>query len=153
MTTEFQLVPLEEPEVIECKEAFALFDRDADGFISIDDLAIVMRSLGTAPTTDELKKFCTENQTIRDRGLVSFDEFLLLMRYKLSEVESDDYIVEAFRHLDSENSGYCSSAEIRHIFKNIGDKMTDAEIDDMFQEAGVEGSLVSFEEFMRMMSR
>ena len=43
------------PEQIEeLREAFTLFDNDGDGFISIEELACVMRSLGKNPSEEEL---------------------------------------------------------------------------------------------------
>ncbi len=50
------------PEQIEeLREAFTLFDNDGDGFISIEELALVMRSLGKNPTEDELSAIIKVN--------------------------------------------------------------------------------------------
>lgn len=43
----------------EFKEAFLLFDKDADGMITAAELGVVMRSLGQRPTEQELKKMVT----------------------------------------------------------------------------------------------
>ena len=43
------------PEEIEkLREAFTLFDKDGDGFISIEDLACIMRKFGKDPSEDLL---------------------------------------------------------------------------------------------------
>ena len=42
------------PSDVVLKEAFHLFDTDKDGFISHDELATVMRSLGQNPTQQEV---------------------------------------------------------------------------------------------------
>ncbi len=41
---------LNEQEESEIRECFALFDRDKDGKIKIEELGLIMRSLGRAPT-------------------------------------------------------------------------------------------------------
>jgi Ca2+-binding EF-hand superfamily protein len=53
------------PEQIEeLREAFTLFDNDGDGFISIEELALVMRSLGKNPTEDELSAIIKVNMLV-----------------------------------------------------------------------------------------
>ena len=44
----------EKEKNLEFKEAFNVFDKDCDGFITTDELATVMRSLGHNPTKEEL---------------------------------------------------------------------------------------------------
>ena len=44
----------------EYKEAFSLFDRDGDGYITTSELGIVMRSLGQNPTEAELNDMIHE---------------------------------------------------------------------------------------------
>ena len=45
---------------LEFREAFAQFDRDADGTISSKELVTVMRSLGQNPTDEELEAMINE---------------------------------------------------------------------------------------------
>ena len=44
----------------EYREAFNVFDRDADGKITTGELGVVMRSLGHNPTEDELQEMINE---------------------------------------------------------------------------------------------
>ena len=44
----------------EFKEAFSLFDKNGDGYISSKELGIVMRSLGQNPTEAELQDMINE---------------------------------------------------------------------------------------------
>ena len=41
---------------IEFKECFNLYDRDSDGLITIDQMKLVMRSLGQCPSQSELNE-------------------------------------------------------------------------------------------------
>jgi Ca2+-binding EF-hand superfamily protein len=42
-----QTVTLTDEQIAEFKDAFSLFDKDGDGSITLEELATVMRSLGT----------------------------------------------------------------------------------------------------------
>ncbi len=42
------------------KETFALFDKDGDGNITMEELGIVLRSLGQSPTEAELQDIINE---------------------------------------------------------------------------------------------
>ncbi len=46
---------LTDERLAECREAFALFDRDGDGAITIKEVGSVLRCLGQNPTQAELK--------------------------------------------------------------------------------------------------
>jgi len=60
------------------KEAFDVFDKDGDGRISVDELGVVVCSLGVDPTEDELKRMIAEVDLNRN-GTVELDEFVALM--------------------------------------------------------------------------
>ncbi len=47
---------MNESEIAELREAFALFDSDGDGTITTDELGNVMKSLGRKLTSKELKQ-------------------------------------------------------------------------------------------------
>ena len=47
-------------DVLEFREAFALFDKDGDGSITTSELGAVMRSVGQSPTDTELKDMIQE---------------------------------------------------------------------------------------------
>lgn len=42
---------------------------------------------------------------------------------------------EAFQVFDKENNGHISVAELRHIMTNMGEKLTDEEVDEMIEFA------------------
>lgn len=42
-------------QIAELQEAFALFDKDGDEQISMNELPVVMRSLGINPTAEDLQ--------------------------------------------------------------------------------------------------
>ncbi len=54
---------LTEDQISEFREAFSLFDKDGDGFITAKELGTVMRSLGQNPTEQELSEMIAEVDT------------------------------------------------------------------------------------------
>ncbi|XP_051120628.1 calmodulin-like [Andrographis paniculata] len=62
----------------ELKEAFKVFDRDQDGFISAVELRNVMMNMGERLSHEEAEQMIREADVDGD-GLVSFDEFVRIM--------------------------------------------------------------------------
>ena len=54
---------------------------------------------------------------------------------------------------DKDGNGYISAAELRHVMTNLGEKLTDEEVDEMIREADIDGDgQVNYEEFVAMMT-
>ena len=51
-----------------------------------------------------------------------------------------------------DGNGFISAAELRHIMTNLGEKLTDEEVDEMLREADIDGDgQINYEEFVKMM--
>lgn len=72
-------------------------------------------------------------------GTIDFPEFLSLMAWKMKETDSEDELREAFKVFDRDGNGLISAAELRHVMTNLGEKLTDEEVDEMIREADVDG--------------
>ncbi|MGH0160662.1 UNVERIFIED_CONTAM: hypothetical protein FKN15_041131 [Acipenser sinensis] len=131
----------------EFKEAFSLFDKDGDGTITTKELGTVMRSLGQNPTEAELQDMINEVDA-DGNGTIDFPEFLTMMARKMKDTDSEEEIREAFRVFDKDGNGYISAAELRHVMTNLGEKLTDEEVDEMIREADIDGDgQVNYEAF------
>uniref|UniRef100_A0A8C4NMR1 Calmodulin 2 n=1 Tax=Eptatretus burgeri TaxID=7764 RepID=A0A8C4NMR1_EPTBU len=143
-------------------EAFSLFDKDGDGTITTKELGTVMRSLGQNPTEAELQDMINEVDA-DGNGTIDFPEFLTMMARKMKDADGEEEVREAFRlnvflHyvrgwcLDRMGIGFISAAELRHVMTNLGEKLTDEEVDEMIREADIDGDgQVNYEEFITMM--
>ena len=40
---------------------------------------------------------------------------------------------------DKDGNGFISAAELRHVMTNLGEKLTDEEVDEMIREADIDG--------------
>ena len=48
---------------------------------------------------------------------------------------------------DRDGNGFISAAELRHVMTNLGEKLTDEEVDEMIREADVDGDgQINYEE-------
>lgn len=41
--------------------------------------------------------------------------------------------------ISQDGNGYISAAELRHVMTNLGEKLTDEEVDEMIREADIDG--------------
>ncbi|KAK7505854.1 hypothetical protein BaRGS_00003125 [Batillaria attramentaria] len=118
----------------ELRQAFRLFDKDGDGSITTDELGTVMRNLGQFPSLDELNTMLKEIDIDGD-GTFSFEEF-----------------VQAFRVFDKSGCGYITPSDLRAVLQNIGEDLTEEEIDEMIAEVDIDGDgRIDFEEFIACM--
>ena len=53
----------------------------------------------------------------------------------MENTDSEEEIREAFRVFDKENNGYITTQEMRFVMSNLGEKLTDEEIEEMINEA------------------
>ena len=65
----------------EIREAFKVFDKDGNGFISVTELRQVMNSLGEKLTEEEVDEMMREADTDGD-GQVNYEEFVAMMNSK-----------------------------------------------------------------------
>ena len=54
-------------------------------------------------------------------------------------LDTEEELKEAFKVFDKDGSGTISAAELRHVMLNLGEKLTDDEVDEMIFEADVDG--------------
>ena len=71
-------------------------------------------------------------------GTIDFEEFLKMMATTMS-TDYKKELREAFKVFDKDGNGFISAAELRHVMTNLGEKLTDEEVDEMLREADIDG--------------
>ncbi|XP_044390412.1 calmodulin-like protein 4 isoform X1 [Triticum aestivum] len=117
----------------------------------LEELAAVTRSLGLDPTNQELNDMMCEVD-MDGNGTIDFQEFLSLIVRKMKDGDGDEELKEAFEVLDKDRNGFISPVELRTVMINLGEKMTDEEVEQMIKEADTDGDgQVNYDEFVLMM--
>ncbi|XP_077991780.1 neo-calmodulin-like [Glandiceps talaboti] len=138
--------------------AFREFDRNKDGYITIDELRRTMKKLEENITEEELREMMKEADQDGD-GRVNYKEFAKIIR---GEDTMDSYnhtvtdtgprcLMDVFEDMDEDGNGYITIDELRHALRRVPDSYTDDDIEDMMQEADIDGDgNVNYVEFLRV---
>ncbi|KAG8229022.1 hypothetical protein J437_LFUL007577 [Ladona fulva] len=144
-----------EQDIDEFRECFYLFSRSGQ-IRSLEELTVIMRSLGMSPTIAELKKY------LKDKGgKMSFADFLDVMHIHSTVEDLPKEVIEAFRAGDPERKGTIPAKQLRHILLKWGEKLSPKEglhrlevsqfMDQIFREANVSpNGLVKYEDFVKI---
>eukprot|EP00096_Caligus_rogercresseyi_P011314 TRINITY_DN4411_c0_g1_i1.p1 TRINITY_DN4411_c0_g1~~TRINITY_DN4411_c0_g1_i1.p1 ORF type:complete len:154 (+),score=54.11 TRINITY_DN4411_c0_g1_i1:49-510(+) len=143
---------LSEEVIAQYMSAFMASDSDRDGFINHKELTIVLRTLGMNPTEAELQDMI--NEVDKDgTGSLDFPEFLQIMGKRNYEEKAEEQIREAFKVFDRDGNGFITKSELRVVMMNLGEKLSEDEIDTMIADADIDGDgTINYEEFAIMMS-
>lgn len=147
--TASKMSQLTEDQLAEVQETFNLFDQRGDGKIAAAQLGDVLRALGQNPTEIEVKKCGYANNP---DARISFEVFIPILQTisKNRDHATFDDFVEGLKMFDKDQNGFITSAELRHILTSLGDRLSDEDVDQLFQ--GVEDSQgnINYEEFIKM---
>ena len=143
---------LTEEQIFEFKDTFRLFDKDGDGNITLAELGAVMKSLGQNPSETEIQDMMNEVDS-DGNGMIDFPEFLTMMARKMKTTDFEEELRAAFDVFDKDGNGFITAQELAIAMKNLGEKMTQDDIQRMIREADLDGdNQIDFEEFKKMMS-
>eukprot|EP00416_Gambierdiscus_australes_P038111 CAMPEP_0171098804 /NCGR_PEP_ID=MMETSP0766_2-20121228/49571_1 /TAXON_ID=439317 /ORGANISM="Gambierdiscus australes, Strain CAWD 149" /LENGTH=166 /DNA_ID=CAMNT_0011558263 /DNA_START=38 /DNA_END=535 /DNA_ORIENTATION=- len=140
------MVELAEEQVSEFRKAFGLFTT-GDDCIDAKELKNVLSALGLNPSEADLKSMMSE-LGVEEDGKLHFPDFLQVMGNMREGTDTEEDLFNAF---DLDRNGYISAGELRQVMELLGEKLTDAEVDQMMSEADEDDDgLISCDEFKRM---
>ena len=112
-----------------------------------------MRALGFEPKREEIKKMIADVDT-NNSGVIDYNEFIDMMTQKMAERDPREEMLKAFRLFDDDETGKISFRNLKRVAKELGENMTDDEIQEMIEEADRDGDgEISEDEFMRIMRK
>ena len=139
-------------QIEEMKEAFNLFDEDGDGEITEEDLGNLLSSLGDVATPAQVHTLFMEVDE-DGGGSIDFDEFMVMMADRMKERDQEEEVIEAFKVFDADASGYITSDELRRILMDLGEDVTEEEMDALILEADLDGNgRIDYDEFSKLVS-
>jgi len=145
-------VKLSEMQIKAAEASFKSFDKKNEDQIKVIDIEQALRKLGHNIKSDWMEKI--EHMIDSEgTGYIKFDEFTSIVRKKMQDDEDERELKEMFRILDKEKRGEVNTNELRWILKNLGDDLTEADIDDMIADVDTDGSgWVDYNEFSKLMT-
>ena len=85
-------------------------------------------------------------------GSIDMKEFVALMARRMQQVDTQEEIAEAFRIFDKDGNGFISAQELANVMTSLGERLTEAEINEMIKEADLDqDGQISLDEFKQLM--
>uniref|UniRef100_A0A7S4MLH9 EF-hand domain-containing protein n=1 Tax=Prymnesium polylepis TaxID=72548 RepID=A0A7S4MLH9_9EUKA len=145
---------LTEQQRIEIRQAFDLFDTDGQGVIDASALKVVLRALGFEPRKEEVKKMIASVDGAAASGTIDFNEFLELLLVKMSEKDTKEDAMRAFRQFDLDHQGRITFDNLKQVARELGENMTDEEIWEMIQAGDLDkDGMINEDEFLRILKK
>lgn len=122
--------------------------------IDVKDFRVAMRALGFDASKEEAKAIAEKIASMGKDGRVciTFDAFVDAMAEKIAGRDSKEEISKAFALFDEEHTGKINLKTLKKIAKDLGETMTDQELEEMIVEADGDGDgEVTLEDFIKIM--
>ena len=131
--------------------AFERFDKDYDGFISIDDLAEIMKNVGKPINEGELQDVKGEINP-NDNSIFDLKEYMSIMEKRNREKDSDEDLLTIFQTIDKDENDLIGPTELLNFMDALGHKVSQEETEEMIKEFDEDGDgYCTFKEFIKMM--
>nr|CDS28312.1 myosin 2 essential light chain [Hymenolepis microstoma] len=142
------MADLPEKDFKDAREFFSLFATGDDEKIEARYIGDLVRALGLVPTEAQIAKFGFKD---KPSERISFETFLPIYQGLLKDKKPTDpeEYVEGFKVFDKESNGFISAAELRHLLTQLGERLSEKEVDILL--LGMEDSQgqVPYEAFVR----
>jgi len=128
-----------------------LFDKEKKGEITVSEFDKILQQLDEKQNESQRKEVIEHMDKDGD-GNISWLEFLKLMQeIEASVPRKDDEYKQAFDMADTDKNGKIDKDELKALFAQMGEVLSDDEIQGMLTHADKDGDgNISFDEFIEM---
>jgi Ca2+-binding EF-hand superfamily protein len=154
------------------KEAFSLFDKRGNGRVSLESLGDLLRACGQNPTLAEIRDlektvggdctFSTPSLSFTRTKTTAYPDncFSVTVDFEsFSKVlnrpggfrdpgEPEEYC-RGFQVFDKDMTGYIGVGQLRYILTNLGEKMSDEEVDELLKAVDTSSGEINYTELVR----
>lgn len=131
---------------------FDIYDFEGIGKVDASNLGDLLRSLDLRPTNAIIEK----NGGTKRRGekKLTLEEFLPIYSQVKKEKESGAYedFIEGLKVYDKNENGSMMEAELAHVLLSLGEKLTDAECEELFSSVQAQtddDGFIKYEPFVK----
>lgn len=145
---------LDEESLEEIKEAFSLFDTEGKGTIDVRELKAAFRALGFHIKKSEIRQLFIDLDKDLSSATVTYEEFLEMVTPRMNNRDTREEILKIFSLFDDDNTGVISFKNLKRVAQELGENLTDEELQEMIDEADRDGDgVINEEEFYRVMRK
>ncbi|KAG6524429.1 calcium-dependent protein kinase 12-like [Zingiber officinale] len=142
---------LEEEDIVGLKQMFNNIDTDRSGTITMEELKVGLKKLGSKLSEAEIKQLM-DSADVDKSGTIDYHEFVAatLHRHKL---DNEENLLKAFEHFDIDGNGYITRQELKQAMAvyGLGDEAT---INEVLDEVDTDrDGRINYEEFKAMMTK
>merc|ERR1711942_266019 len=141
----------DEAQIKEFKEIFGFLDQDGNGVIEVDDLVALHGIMGKPADEAALGAMIAEAP-----GPLDFQMLLQLFGEKMSGTDPEETIMAGWHLFDPTASGEMGVDAVKNLLCSRGvkaDRLTEAEVVQMFDQVKPAGGKFNYGKFTRIMKR
>ena len=130
--------------------AFERFDKDYDGYISIEDLAEIMQKVGKSINQGEMQDLLGEINP-NNNGMFDLKEYISIMERRKRDKDCDEDLLTIFKIIDKDENDLIGASELINYMSSLGHKVSEEESEEMIKEFDGDGDgFCTFKEFVKM---
>ncbi|XP_022211014.2 calmodulin-like [Drosophila obscura] len=142
---------LTEQELAEYAKSFGLLIKNEHGVVTINELRVMVHTLGENPTETELEETFRASD-IDGNGEIDFKEFCFVMHR--FEKEEKRQLCESFKMFDQDGDGYIGGEDLVNVWKSMNIQPKNVLIERMLKAGDLDGDgKISCAEFVTMMQK
>ncbi|KFY19006.1 hypothetical protein V491_04629 [Pseudogymnoascus sp. VKM F-3775] len=128
------------------KEAFALFDKRGNQRVALESLGDLLRACGQNPTLSEIRDL--EKNVGSDFDFETFSKILNRPGGFRDPGEPEEYC-RGFQVFDKDMTGFIGVGQLRYILTNLGEKMSDEEVDELLKAVDTSSGEINYTDLVR----
>ena len=143
---------LTEMEIALYKEAFQIFDKHSEGYISSKELGTILSSLVFNISEEDLSEIINLYDNEINNNLIDFISFLEIISKKKENIYKEEDLIDAFRIFDKEGNGKISRKELRYVMTSSGEDFNENYIKELINESSVDhDEFIDYHKFIKLL--
>ena len=143
---------LTEMEIALYKEAFQIFDKHSEGYISPKELGTILSSLGFNLSDEDLNEITNIYDNEQNNNGIDFISFLEIISKKKENIYKEEDLIDAFRIFDKEGNWKISSKELLYVMMSSGEDLNENYIKELINESSIDhGEFIDYQKFVELL--